>query len=109
MLLAGGIACAAYGRRVGLRLFDAVLCPWCAPLGREAAPLPFMLHTLALLLLLLFASHVQIALRLCTPGGMPFVWYGLAQGSVHGRLALRYLIPYALVAGLLYAGFYPPA
>ena len=66
------------------------------------------LHTAALLALLLFASHVQIALRLCTPGGMPFVWY-TAAAVCPPRAALRYLCLYGAVAGVLYAGFYPPA
>ena len=109
VLAAGAAGVSAYVARVGPgALARAVLVPWRRSEVAGLALLPYALHTAALLALLLFASHVQIALRLCTPGGMPFVWY-TAAAVCPPRAALRYLCLYGAVAGVLYAGFYPPA
>ena len=81
-------------------------------------PLPYMVHWAALCVLLLLASHVQIALRFATPGGMPALWWALAAAVAGGPVPARripltaatgYLVCYAAVAGVLYASFYPPA
>ncbi|KAI3617854.1 hypothetical protein CBS9595_003763 [Malassezia furfur] len=109
VLVAGAVGVGAYVMRVGPGvLARAVLVPWQRTTTLGLPLLPHALHTAALLALLLFASHVQIALRLCTPGGMPFVWY-TAAAVCPPRAALRYLCLYGAVAGVLYAGFYPPA
>lgn len=76
---------------------------------------PYVVHALVLGLILLFASHVQIALRLATPGGMPAVWWGAAHLTLYSRglwvrrLIVGYLAMQYCVAIVLYAGFYPPA
>ncbi|WFC95756.1 ER membrane glycoprotein subunit of the GPI transamidase complex-like protein [Malassezia brasiliensis] len=109
VLVAGAVGVWAYVVRVGPgALAQAVFMPWRRTSAAGLPLLPYALHTAALLGLLLFASHVQIALRLCTPGGMPFVWY-TAAAVCPPRAALRYLCLYGAVAGVLYAGFYPPA
>lgn len=80
--------------------------------------LPYMVHMALLCVMLLVASHVQIALRFATPGGMPAIWWALAAAVVGGPIPARriplnvatgYLLGYAAVAGVLYASFYPPA
>ncbi|KAF6767042.1 GPI mannosyltransferase 2 [Kalmanozyma brasiliensis GHG001] len=75
---------------------------------------PYILHALALGVMLLIASHVQIALRLATPGGMPAVWWGAAHAVLScprwvRRLIVGYLAMQMCVGVVLYAGFYPPA
>ncbi|ETS65225.1 hypothetical protein PaG_00294 [Moesziomyces aphidis] len=75
---------------------------------------PYVVHGLVLAVVLLFASHVQIALRLATPGGMPMVWWGLAHAVLYAPpwlrpLVLSYLGIQMCVSCVLYAGFYPPA
>lgn len=110
VLLAGTVGVVMYVTRVGARrVACATACPWAGQwLSREAhGLLPYVLHTAVLMGLLLFVSHVQIALRLCTPGGLPFVWYVVASWPL--RPTLWYLSVYGLLAGVLYAGFYPPA
>ncbi|PWN52318.1 hypothetical protein IE53DRAFT_295539, partial [Violaceomyces palustris] len=84
---------------------------------RDAASLvPHLVLNLFLTLTLLVASHVQIALRFSSPGGMPFVWWGAACLYDSGptswsckRWLLTYLVLYHAIAIVLYAGFYPPA
>lgn len=86
-------------------------------LSLDAVPMavPYVVHGLVLAVVLLFASHVQIALRLATPGGMPVVWWGLAHAVLHARtpwlrpLVLSYLGIQMCISCVLYAGFYPPA
>ncbi|SPO30064.1 related to GPI18 - mannosyltransferase [Ustilago trichophora] len=83
-------------------------------LSSSPAATPYIIHSLALGLLLLFASHIQIALRFATPGGIPAIWLGAAHAVLCGKPWLRrflvaYLaVQYVLAIGL-YAGFYPPA
>ncbi|CDS01042.1 related to GPI18-mannosyltransferase [Sporisorium scitamineum] len=86
-----------------------------ASLTLQATPkaIPYILHGVLLGLLLLLASHVQIALRLATPGGLPMVWWGTAQAVLLSRLMRMVVVGYLAVqycmAIVLYAGFYPPA
>ncbi|TKY88206.1 hypothetical protein EX895_002916 [Sporisorium graminicola] len=74
---------------------------------------PYIVHGVALGCILLFASHVQIALRLATPGGMPMVWWGAAHAVGHSARVRRWVLAYLAVqycaSIVLYAGFYPPA
>lgn len=73
---------------------------------------PYVIHAIILGNLLLFASHVQIALRLATPGGIPAVWWGAAHLVLHSRwrgLVVGWLAIQLCVGVELYAGFYPPA
>lgn len=77
---------------------------------------PYVMHALALGLILTLASHVQIALRLATPGGMPAVWWGAAHLVLYSRrsrwnrkVVVGYLSVQVCVGIVLYAGFYPPA
>lgn len=75
---------------------------------------PYVIHAVVLGTMLLVASHVQIALRLATPGGMPAVWWGAAHAVLSGprwarRLIVGYLAMQICVGLDLYAGFYPPA
>ncbi|WFD44164.1 ER membrane glycoprotein subunit of the GPI transamidase complex-like protein [Malassezia psittaci] len=55
-------------------LIMTVAMPWKRmPLHAESSKvLPYVLHVMIMLMILLMASHVQIALRLCTPGGLPY-------------------------------------
>ena len=79
----------------------------------QACELAHVYYTAAVLALLLFVSHVQIALRFATPGGLPLLWWGAAllcdEHPRVGRVFLGYLLWYSLAATVLYAGFYPPA
>ncbi|KAK4703367.1 GPI mannosyltransferase 2, partial [Phenoliferia sp. Uapishka_3] len=92
---------------------------------------PFIhLHT-ALTLLLLFASHVQIILRLCTSNPVVF-WYAATlvekdvangvdgimksheeskarEGRRWGRVWVGYCVVWGTVSTVLWAGFLPPA
>ena len=88
--------------------------------------LPHVLYLWLNGLLLLFTSHVQIALRFASPGGMPALWWTaaalvcsspsdkggeqtskkLAKGST---LLIGYLVLWNFASLVLYAGFYPPA
>lgn len=76
---------------------------------------PYVVHSVALGLMLLFASHVQIALRLATPGGIPALWWGAALAVLYSarpwmrRAVVSYFAIQCCVATVLYAGFYPPA
>lgn len=110
----GAVQAFAYLRTVPLHAY----LPWSA---HRPWALPYVVHMAVLCTLLFVASHVQIALRFATPGGMPALWWALAA-AVGGRggdtfPALRvplravvgYLAVYAVIAGVLYAGFYPPA
>lgn len=82
-------------------------------LSSAAKAVPYVVHGLVLGLVLLFASHVQIALRLATPGGMPMVWWGAAHAVVQSKRWRKVVVGYLAVqygVGIvLYAGFYPPA
>ncbi|SJX65610.1 related to GPI18-mannosyltransferase [Sporisorium reilianum f. sp. reilianum] len=81
-------------------------------LHTHAHAVPYVIHAAVLGGVLLFASHVQIALRLATPGGMPAVWWGAAQATLGLRwrgAVLAYVAVQYCVAVVLYAGFYPPA
>ncbi|SPO31286.1 related to GPI18 - mannosyltransferase [Ustilago trichophora] len=78
------------------------------------AATPYIIHSMVLGVLLLFASHVQIALRFATPGGVPALWIGAAHAVLYAkpwvrRLVVGYLALQYVVAIGLYAGFYPPA
>ncbi|CAD6916282.1 unnamed protein product [Tilletia laevis] len=100
------------------------------PLRFSSSPtlLPHMIHNIVIVGLLLFVSHVQIALRFATPGGMPAFWWGLAgwvlkgrrgeEGSGRSTLGLSNIRSRGVFSGLimwnvlllaLYSGFYPPA
>lgn len=85
--------------------------PWHS--AGHACELAYIYYTAAVLALLLFVSHVQIALRFATPGGLPLLWWGAAllrdEHPRMGRVFLGYLLWYSLAATVLYAGFYPPA
>lgn len=74
---------------------------------------PYIVYGIVLGLILLFASHIQIALRLATPGGMSMVWWGAAHAVLYcermRKVVLGYLSIQYVVAIVLYAGFYPPA
>jgi phosphatidylinositol glycan class V len=75
------------------------------------------------LLLLVFNSHVQIALRFASPGGIPAIWWGASHLLLHyknKRLSwlfnvyladaiVAYLVTWNVISVILYAGFYPPA
>lgn len=76
---------------------------------------PFVhLHS-ALLVLLVFASHTQIILRLCSSD--PVVWWyaahlcssGNGKERVWGRRWVKYCVMWGTVACALWAGFLPPA
>ncbi|PWN37208.1 uncharacterized protein FA14DRAFT_187335 [Meira miltonrushii] len=81
--------------------------------------LPFAHYTLALFLILIVSSHVQIALRFATQGALPVVWWSAAElvekRSLlrHGKLSLNTLLTLSIawqtISIVLYAGFYPPA
>ncbi|KAK0546409.1 ER membrane glycoprotein subunit of the GPI transamidase complex-like protein [Tilletia horrida] len=87
----------------------------------QAAPtlLPHVLHGIITTAVLLFFSHVQIALRFATSGGFPLVWWGAASWVAggagakgeHSRLTivLAVLIVWNALSLALYSGFYPPA
>ena len=83
-------------------------------LGSTPQAVPYVVHGVVLGALLLFASHVQIALRFATPGGMPMVWWGAAHAVLYAKPWLRrsivaWLSLQSCAALVLYAGFYPPA
>ncbi|GAA99627.1 glycosyltransferase family 76 protein [Mixia osmundae IAM 14324] len=92
------------------------------PFSRSASQIvlaPFVhLHT-AQWLLLLFSSHVQIALRLVATGPVTFLfaaelllsdWKSSARaGYCWGELWVGYCLIWGVVSLLLWAGFYPPA
>ncbi|KAE8225407.1 hypothetical protein CF319_g1854 [Tilletia indica] len=90
--------------------------------------LPHVIHNIITVGLLLFVSHVQIALRFATPGGMPIFWWGLAGWVLKGnrsdsdpssssgrvsnsrlRTVLGFLVMWNVLSLALYSGFYPPA
>lgn len=91
----------------------------------RASPRPFLspsltpfvhLHT-ALTLLLLFASHVQIILRVCSTNPVVF-WFAADLVSHHtadgkerkwGRRWIKYCVVWGVVATILWSAFYPPA
>lgn len=78
--------------------------------------LPHIHLSTATTLLLVFASHVQIALRFATPAWVG-VWLGMAhlvvgedgKISKQGRLWLTWLIGWNVVSVVLYSAFLPPA
>ncbi|KAK0520514.1 ER membrane glycoprotein subunit of the GPI transamidase complex-like protein [Tilletia horrida] len=85
-----------------------------------AAPtvLPHIVHNALTLALLLFVSHVQIALRFASPGAMPVVWWGAAAWVLQGRsqsggarlqVVVAALLMWNVLSLCLYSGFYPPA
>ncbi len=64
--------------------------------------------------LLLFFSHVQIALRFASPGGIPALWWIAAEvvGDRRGRAGgylVTWLVLWNAASLVLYSGFYPPA
>lgn len=87
--------------------------------------LPFHIHHLFLTLLLIFASHAQIALRVCITD--PVVWWNVAAVAVDwapvgkgdqarptvlttaGKLWIGWVVVYGTVSLFLWAGHYPPA
>ena len=89
------------------------------------ALLPFHIHHLFLTLLLIFASHAQIALRVCITD--PVVWWNVAAVAVDwapvgkgdqarptvlttaGKLWIGWVVVYGTVSLFLWAGHYPPA
>lgn len=80
--------------------------------------LPHAHFTLLTTALLVVSSHVQIALRFASPGGLPAVWWAAADVLLstkgHGgerakRWLIGYLVIWNVVSLVLYAGFYPPA
>lgn len=84
------------------------------PLRLEHTPglTPYIVHSAALGAVLLVASHVQIALRFASPGGLPCVWWSaaaLAHTPAARRVLTAYLALQYAAATALYAGFYPPA
>jgi len=95
-------------------LATVLLAPWRGTI-RSAEPiarleLAYVLHSAALLALLLFASHVQIVLRLGSPGGLPMLWWAAAAlYKRRPRVLVANLVLYNVVGSLLYSGFYPPA
>lgn len=115
LLAAPVLVMAAYGCYAATPSLQALIvsafAPWrrFPPQGLSCVPV-YIYHTLLLALLLLLASHVQIALRMATPGGMPLVWWACAHlGGTQTRGVLTYLLCYSAAACVLYAGFYPPA
>ncbi|UZJ51144.1 hypothetical protein CBS101457_000464 [Exobasidium rhododendri] len=74
-------------------------------------------------LVLVFTSHVQIALRFASPGGLPALWWGASHlvfrmqrkniawlgGASCTCVLVTYLVVWNLSSTILYAGFYPPA
>ncbi|PWY99352.1 mannosyltransferase [Testicularia cyperi] len=75
---------------------------------------PYIMLGTAVVSLLVFASHVQIALRFASPGGFPLVWWGAAwvvldKDDAKRHTTISYLCIQMLVSIVLYAGFYPPA
>lgn len=107
LVACGAVCCRVFGS-MGTSLLAAVATPWRTGQADLLWATPYAIHLAFLTLLLLFWSHVQIALRFATPGGMPLLWWGLAQWR-HAEQALYGLVLYNAVASLLYAGFYPPA
>lgn len=85
------------------------------PLTLQSMPLltPFVVHSAVMGMVLLLASHVQIALRFASPGGLPFVWWSAAalahSSPATRRMLTTYLASQYVVSIVLYAGFYPPA
>lgn len=91
-------------------------------LGASPDPklVPYHLHHLGMTFLLMFASHSQIALRVCASD--PVVWWGITESafdwrtkhSAHGlttcgRVWVAWSLVWGLVSIVLWAGFYPPA
>lgn len=114
VLLLGAWGC--YTLRPSWRIcLRETLWPWrCAlsPPRRGVWDWVFVYHMMFVLALLFFASHVQIALRFATPGGMPLLWWAAAKAYEHPqrrRVLEGYLVMYSIIACVLYAGFYPPA
>ena len=82
---------------------------------------PHAHFALLTLLMLVCHSHIQIALRFASPGGLPAVWWGASQVLLHCKkkrgwqdrtwsdLLLAYLVMWNVASVALYAGFYPPA
>lgn len=74
---------------------------------------PYVVHNAGVGLLLLVASHVQIALRFASAGGLPLMWWSAASLILHHptrrRLIITYLALQYVTSIALYAGFYPPA
>ncbi|WFD32489.1 ER membrane glycoprotein subunit of the GPI transamidase complex-like protein [Malassezia sp. CBS 17886] len=118
MLALGAYGCVAYVGDVGSA---SILCTTCTPwrhpravrAGLARVDVAYVYHTAVLLLVLLFASHVQIVLRMGSPGGLPMLWWAAAalweRRPRAGRLLAWYLVGYSLVGGVLYGGFLPPA
>jgi phosphatidylinositol glycan class V len=97
------------------------------PWSEGQSPFDFMIahthFTLITLLILVLNSHVQIALRFASPGGLPAVWWGASRlASEHGKqknswlggmkwmdVLVTYLVLWNLSSAVLSAGFYPPA
>lgn len=110
VLVLGAYAC----QRLALS-WRRVWVDTCRPWRSDAheCELAHVYYTAIVLVLLLFVSHVQIALRFATPGGLPALWWGAAvlvrEHPRVGRVLQGYLLWYSLVAAVLYAGFYPPA
>lgn len=87
--------------------------------------LPHIHFTLLSLLILVFASHTQIALRFSTPGGLPGVWWGAASLLLResmdrekagkrglgwkSNVLIGWLVVWNVVSIVLTGGFYPPA
>lgn len=110
VLLMGAWACKRFARSWH-RVYVDTCQPWRS--ARQECELAYVYYTMAVLALLLFVSHVQIALRFATPGGLPLLWWGAAllldEHPRAGRVFLGYLLWYSVAAIVLYAGFYPPA
>ncbi|KAI0808158.1 GPI mannosyltransferase 2 [Fomes fomentarius] len=72
---------------------------------------PHAIHTLALALLLLFASHTQIVLRLAA--GMPLTYWAAAWLLVErphaGRLWVGWSVVWGAISCVLWGAFLPPA
>lgn len=87
----------------------------CLSLDLAPDAVPYVLHGLVVGGILLFMSHVQIALRFASPGGLPMVWWGSAHAVLHSKrpwlrqLVISYLALQFCASVVLYAGFYPPA
>lgn len=101
------------------------------PLSFKASPslLPHIHFTLLTLLILIFNSHTQIALRFSTPGSLPAVWWGFAWILMReererrefgggakekglgweSKLLIGWLVVWNVVSVVLTGGFYPPA
>jgi phosphatidylinositol glycan class V len=77
-------------------------------------PAALYIHHIAMTLLLIFSSHIQIALR--TIMGDPVVWWNVAGMAVDGgrvtglgRAWIAWSVVWGSVSLVLWAGHYPPA